>query len=136
MRRFVIIEKHRPWLWDEDVILCHDRDFIVVRAHKVPNNLLQIEDEAFVKDNTFYRAFMLFDKNVLEKLSMDEITAIAITNRVDYYHNGLPYCSNKRIFAPPLRAYTDIDVELESIIRILRRKRDEILKTVKTFVKI
>jgi hypothetical protein len=135
MRRFVIIEKHQPWIWDDDVITYHDKDFIIIRAQRLRLSV-DVEDEELATNNTFYRGFILFDKNVFGNFSEFDIKIMSAANKMDYYHDGLPVCKNKRIFAPVLRAYTDIDINTESIMLILHRKRDEVMRTLMAFKKI
>ena len=135
MRRFVIVEKHRPWLWDEDFILYHDRDFLVVRAQRIKLDMLDIKDEDLVANNTFYRAFILFDKNTSESLYKDIFTIIAMANRAEYHHNGLPYCNNKRIFAYSLSEYVNIDVDIKSVVDNLIKKRDLLQKSIQKAIK-
>jgi len=119
MRRFVIIEKYVPWLWDKDEILYHDKDFMVLKIQSAPESALE----------KFY-GFILFDKHFLDNYTQTQINDVARLSCL-HYHNGLPICKNKRIFAP----YNPTGIKsCEEYVVLLQNKRNDIIISVEKHV--
>lgn len=115
MRRFVITEKYRPWLWKDDEMIYHDRDFMVVMARIIAGS-----------DRMALHGFILFDKSFFEDYTETQINDIARLNH-SAHHNGLPLCKNRRIFAPYIPQELD---NYERIIVFMQEIRTNIINAV------
>jgi len=118
MRKFVITEKNRPWLWEDDVVLYHNRCFLVIKAQSHMPLLEPIREY-------FYKYFIMFDKSFFEHLIQMDISTIANMNQCHYFHCGLPLVKNKRIFVPDINE----NVTFQNALLLLQEKYDSIAKS-------